>query len=238
MIEALFLFRTLPDHAGKPFQRHQRLAGIGPFLQLLDGDMIERLPAGAPGEQRARDVHHVRRARAFVKQWRAASRAKASHGFGAFVLEAGDAGVALGNAKTLAPASDIGGVGGAMRAPAARRMIVPGPARGRVDLEADAAAQALTGGDSNCDGCFWHFRFLSPSSLRGANATKQSILLLWLYGLLRCARNDVHVLRPAPIHREQDNRYSRSPRRHRTSPGYTASTEIRAAGGAAGPDWR
>src|SRR5512140_379344 len=27
----LLLFRTLPDHAGKAFQRHQRLAGIGPF---------------------------------------------------------------------------------------------------------------------------------------------------------------------------------------------------------------
>src|SRR5882762_10123893 len=53
-----------------------------------------------------------------------------------------------------------------MCAPAARRMIVPGPARGRVDLKADAAAQALPRGDSNCDGCFWHFRFLSPSSLR------------------------------------------------------------------------
>ena len=40
-------FRALPDHAGKAFQRHQRLAGIGPFLQLLDRDVIERLAAGA-----------------------------------------------------------------------------------------------------------------------------------------------------------------------------------------------
>ena len=40
-------FRTLPDHAGKALQRHQRLAGISPFLQLLDGDVIERLPSGA-----------------------------------------------------------------------------------------------------------------------------------------------------------------------------------------------
>ncbi len=42
-----------------------------------------------------------------------------------------------------------------MCAPAARRMIVPGPARGRVDLEADAAAQALPRGDSNRFRRFW-----------------------------------------------------------------------------------
>src|SRR3981081_1001719 len=46
MIDALLLFRALPDHAGKALQRHQRLAGVGPPLQLLDGDMVERLPAG------------------------------------------------------------------------------------------------------------------------------------------------------------------------------------------------
>src|SRR5205814_4206053 len=67
MIDALLLFRALPDHAGKALQRHQRLAGIGPFLQFLDRDVIERLPAGTAGEKRARNVHHVRRTRAFVK---------------------------------------------------------------------------------------------------------------------------------------------------------------------------
>src|SRR6266700_1383007 len=46
MIEALLLFRALPDHAGKTLQRHQRLAGISPFLQFLDRDVIERLAAG------------------------------------------------------------------------------------------------------------------------------------------------------------------------------------------------
>ncbi len=59
---AALLLRALPDHAGKAFQRHQRLAGIGPFLQLFDGDVIERLPPGAAREQRARNVDHVRRA--------------------------------------------------------------------------------------------------------------------------------------------------------------------------------
>src|ERR1700737_3237283 len=67
MIDALLPFRALPDHTWEPLQRHQRLAGIGPLLQLLDRDMIERLAAGTAGEKRARDVHHMRRTRAFVK---------------------------------------------------------------------------------------------------------------------------------------------------------------------------
>jgi hypothetical protein len=49
-IPTFLLFRALPDHAGKAFQRHQRLAGVGPFLQFLDCDVIERLPAGATRE--------------------------------------------------------------------------------------------------------------------------------------------------------------------------------------------
>jgi len=145
-IPTLLLFRALPDHTGKTFQRHQRLAGIGPFLQLFDGDVIERLPPGAIGKQRAGNVHHMRRTRAFVEQRRAAARAKAAHGFGALVLEPRNSRFTLGDAKPLAPASDIGRIGRAMRAPASGRMIVPGPARRRVDLEADLAAQALTGG--------------------------------------------------------------------------------------------
>src|SRR5882757_7136538 len=32
---ALLLFRALPDHARKTRQRYQRLAGIGPFLELF-----------------------------------------------------------------------------------------------------------------------------------------------------------------------------------------------------------
>ena len=46
-VSALLLFRALPDHAGISLQRHQRFAGVGPFLQLLDRDVIERLPPGA-----------------------------------------------------------------------------------------------------------------------------------------------------------------------------------------------
>src|SRR5690348_1119026 len=80
------LLRALPDHAGITLQRHQRLAGVGPLLQFLDREMIERLAAGAATEQRARDVHHVRRAGAFVEQRRAAGRAEAAHGLRGLVL--------------------------------------------------------------------------------------------------------------------------------------------------------
>src|SRR5712671_659442 len=93
-IAALLLFRALPDHAGKTFQRHQRLAGISPLLQFLDRDVIERLPAGAPREQRARDVDHVRRARALVGERRAAMLAEAARGLGRLVLVARDGGLA------------------------------------------------------------------------------------------------------------------------------------------------
>src|ERR1700687_357180 len=86
-------------------------------------------------------------------------RAKAAGGFCQFVLEAGDASLAPGDAKSLAPASDIGRIGRAMRATARRRMIVPGPARRRVDLETDFAAQALARGYSHCCRCLCHSRF-------------------------------------------------------------------------------
>src|SRR5664279_2702370 len=81
MLHPLLLFRALPDHARKTLQRHQRFAGPGPFLQFLDRDMVERLAAGTPGKQRARDVDHMRRARALVNQRRAAARTEAARGF-------------------------------------------------------------------------------------------------------------------------------------------------------------
>src|SRR5215472_5048433 len=158
--------RALPDHAGKALQRHQRLAGIGPFLQFLDGDVIERLASGAAREQRARDVDHMRRARAFVKQRRAACGAEAARSLRRKILVAPDQGLALDDAKALAPAADIGGVGRAMRAPARCRMIVPGPARRHVDLEGDLAAQALAGCDSGGDSWFGHAGSPCNSSLR------------------------------------------------------------------------
>src|SRR4029453_10195617 len=143
---ALLLFRALPDHAGISLQRHQRFAGIGPFLQFLDRDVIERLPTGAAREQRAGDVDHMRRARSFEDDRRAAVRAETSRGFGRRILIPREAGLAPGDTKTLAPASDIGCIGRAMRAAARGRMIVPGPSRRHVDLKGDLAAQALAGG--------------------------------------------------------------------------------------------
>src|ERR1700759_4807986 len=68
-------------------------------------------------------------------------------------------------------------------------MIVPGPARGHIDLECDLAAQALAGCNAGGDGWFGHCP--SSSSLRGATATQQSRLSPRLpSGLLRFARND------------------------------------------------
>src|SRR5689334_4819894 len=144
-IYPLLLFRAVPDHTGIALQRHQRLAGVGPFLQFLDRDVIERLPSRAARKQRARDIDHVRRARAFVGNGRAAVRTEATYGLGRLVLVARETGLALGDTKTFAPASDIGRIRRAMRAAARRRMIVPGPARRHVDLERDLAAQALPG---------------------------------------------------------------------------------------------
>src|SRR3954463_14911571 len=87
-IGPLLLFRALPDHARKAFQRHQRLAGIGPFLKLLDRDVIERLAAGALLEKSAGDVDHVRPARALIDDRCAAMRAEAARGLGDLVLVA------------------------------------------------------------------------------------------------------------------------------------------------------
>src|SRR5882757_7165124 len=140
-VGAFLLFRALPDHARKTFQRHQRLAAVGPFLQFLDRDVIERLPPGAAGKQRARDVDHVWRARAFVEQRRAAMRAEMARG--ALVLVARDRRLAFGDTETLASTANIVRIRRAMRAAACGRMVVPGPARRNVDLEADLSAQAL-----------------------------------------------------------------------------------------------
>jgi hypothetical protein len=97
MVRPLLHFRALPDHAGETSQRRPRLPGIGPLLQLLDRDMIERLAAGAAGEQRARDVHHVRRTRALVGKRRAAMGAETARGFRGLVFETRNPGFAFGS---------------------------------------------------------------------------------------------------------------------------------------------
>src|SRR5262245_39509301 len=74
----LFSLRPRPHHARKALERDQALAEIRPLLQLLDRDVIKRLAARAIGEERARNIDHCRRMRAFVSHWRAAALAKAS----------------------------------------------------------------------------------------------------------------------------------------------------------------
>src|SRR5690348_1213524 len=140
---APLLFGALPDHARKTFQRHQRLTGIGPFLQLFDRDMVERLAPGAPRKQRARDIDHAWRARTLIDQRRAALRAETAHGVARLVLIARDRRLTLGDAKALAPTADIGRIGRAMRAAADGGMIMPSPACRHVDLEGDLTAEAL-----------------------------------------------------------------------------------------------
>src|SRR6185436_16881079 len=106
-VGTLLLFRALPDHAGISLQRRQRFAGVGPFLQFLDRNMIERLPPGAARKQRAGNVDHVGRARPLINNRRAAARAETSCGFGRLVLITREAGLALGDTKAFPPASDI-----------------------------------------------------------------------------------------------------------------------------------
>src|SRR5258708_39003109 len=111
--------------------------------------------------------------------------AEAAHGVCGLVHEARDGSLAPGDAQTLAPASDIGGVGRAMGAPARRRMIMPGPARGHIDLERNFSAQALTGGGTPCWGCFRHLHFPHLSSLRGATRRSNPDFLVarWIASL-------------------------------------------------------
>src|SRR5258706_2604315 len=74
MIEALLPHRALPDHAGKTLQRHQRLAGIGPLLQFLDRDVIERLGGRLGGEKSAPEVYQMRRTGAVAQKKRSPLR--------------------------------------------------------------------------------------------------------------------------------------------------------------------
>src|ERR1051325_10517551 len=104
--------------------------------------MITRLAAGAAGKKGARNIDHMRRPPALVDQRRPAAGAEAANGVGLGVLETRDALLALGHAHMLAPAADIGGVGGAVGAAAGGGVIVPGPAGRHVDLDLHRAAEA------------------------------------------------------------------------------------------------
>src|SRR5580704_51395 len=74
----------------KALQRSQRLAPIGPILELFDRNTIVGFPTRPIPEECARYVDHVRRANSFVDDRRAALRAKAPCCPGRLVLKAGN----------------------------------------------------------------------------------------------------------------------------------------------------
>src|SRR5262249_16347315 len=140
---ATFLLGSLAEHAGIALERNQRLAGIGPVLHLFDGDVVNRLTAGAALKESARNVDHVPRAGALVDQGRAAAPTKAAHRARFLLLETLDLALPRRDAKALAPGVNVGGVHGAMRKPASPAVIVPSPERGVLHLELHGPAQAL-----------------------------------------------------------------------------------------------
>ena len=65
-------FRAFPDDIRIALEGDKPFAGVGPILKLLDGHMVAGLAAGTAGEERPRDVDHMRRALALIEQRRAA----------------------------------------------------------------------------------------------------------------------------------------------------------------------
>src|SRR5215471_9228029 len=135
-------FRAFPDDTGITLEGNQPFASIGPILKLGDSHVIAGLAAGTTGEERPRDIDHVRRTLALVEQRRAAPGTEASGRFGLRILEASDAFLALNHAGVLAPTADIGRIRGAVRATACRGVVVPGPKSRKVDLQLHRTAKA------------------------------------------------------------------------------------------------
>ena len=124
--------RAFPDDTGIPLKEDKPVACVGPVLKLLDGHVIEGLAAGTAGEECPRDIDHVRRALALVKQRRPAPGAEASGQLCLRILEA------LHHAGVLARTADIGCIRGAVRATARRGVIVPGPKAGKSNSSSTA----------------------------------------------------------------------------------------------------
>src|SRR6516162_9508310 len=127
-------FRTLPYDTGIARKGDKPVSCVGPILKLIDSHVIARLAASTAGEQRPRNIHHVRRALVLVEQRRAAPGTEASGRLRRRILEASDAPSALHHAGALAPTADIGGIRGAVRTTACRGVVVPRPKSGKVDL--------------------------------------------------------------------------------------------------------
>ena len=134
-------FRAFPDDARIALKRNQSVASVGPILKLLDGHVIPGLAAGTTGEECSRDIDHVRRVPALVKQRRPASAAEASGRLCLRILEASDASLALHHAGMFAPTADIGRIRGAVSATARLGVIVPSPKNGKVDLYFNGTAK-------------------------------------------------------------------------------------------------
>jgi hypothetical protein len=137
--------RAFPDDAGVAPKRDKPVAFVGPILKFLDGNVIAGLAAGAAAEECPRDIHHVRRALARVKQRRPASGAEAPGRLRRCMLEASDTSLALHHAGVLSPTADVGRIGGAVRATARPGVIMPGPKGGKVYLQLHRTAKATAG---------------------------------------------------------------------------------------------
>jgi hypothetical protein len=101
-------FRAFPDDTGMALEGDKPVAFVGPILKLLDGEVIAGLAAGTAAEECPRDIDHMRRALALVKQRRPAPGAEASGRLFVRILEASDASLALHHPGVLAPTADIG----------------------------------------------------------------------------------------------------------------------------------
>src|SRR5256885_6000048 len=127
--------RTLPHHAGIALQRAERLCAIGPFRRFLQVKMVARLAARAGFENGARDVHPFWCALALIGERGSADGAEASRRARGLVLVAADVFRALRHAKAALPGANISGVSATLCAAAGLGMVVPGPERGRVNLQ-------------------------------------------------------------------------------------------------------
>src|SRR5713101_3417229 len=84
-------FRAFPDETGIALKGDKPVACVGPILKLLDGHVIARLADGTAAEECPRDIDHVRRALALVKQRSPAPGAEASGRLCLRILEVSDA---------------------------------------------------------------------------------------------------------------------------------------------------
>src|SRR5258707_4044497 len=117
---ALARFRAFPEDIGIALEGDKPFACVGPILKLLDGHVVAGLAAGTAGEERPRDVDHMRRALALIEQRRAAPGAETSGRVCLGIIEASDASPALHHAGVLPPTADIGRIRSAVRATARR----------------------------------------------------------------------------------------------------------------------